>query len=235
MLETLPKFPEALTLPQQARAIVIKDQESYTAAANLKITFAGWRKKITEEFAPMKDAAHKAHKAITEKEKEYLAPVTEAEAILVGGIKRFQEEQERLRRIEQQRLEAIARAEAEVEAKRRREEAEAIRKQEEEARLNEAIATGVDEVAPLPPVEAYMEPAPYVAPVVAAPTYEKVVGTGIRRTWGARVTDIKALCRAIAAGEVPENYIEPNMTALNGRARSDKSMMRIPGVIAEEK
>ena len=47
-------FPEALALPEQAKAIVIKDAASYQVAANFKITLAGWRKKIADEFKTMK-------------------------------------------------------------------------------------------------------------------------------------------------------------------------------------
>lgn len=241
-----PVFPEALTLPEQARAIVITDQETYNTAASLKIHYAQWRKRIIDEFAPMKEAAHKAHKAITSKEAEYLAPVTEAEGILKAALIKWQDEQARLQRIEQARLEAIARAEAEADRQRREAEArvimEAERKRDEEARIAAALeaqtaGAGEETVAAIldtpvldvAPVEAYMEPAAYVAPVVAAPTYQRMVGTGIREVWGCRIVNMKQLCAAIGRGEVPENYVT-GTTALNDRARADKGMLKIPGV-----
>jgi len=234
-IEVTPEYPEALTLPEQAKAITITNAETYTQAANFKITLAGWRKKIVDEFGPMKEAAHKAHKAITAKEGEYLKPITEAEATLKTAIMKWQDEQERLRRIEQARLEAEARAAAEADRKRREEEAAAIRKAEEEAALNAAIAAGQDDVAELPPVEAYIEPVAYVPPPIAAPTYEAVKGLGITRRWGAEVTDIKKLCRAVADGVVPETYVLPNQVALNQRAQADKQAMMIPGVRSAQK
>lgn len=234
-LETTPEFPEALSLPEKAKAIVIRTADDYKQAADFKITLAGWRKKITEEFAPMKEAAHKAHKAITAKEGEYLKPITDAEATLKTSIIKWQDEQEAIRRIEQARIEAEARAAAEADRKRREEEAAAIRKAEEEAALNAAIAAGADDVAPLPPVGAYIEPAPYIPPPVAAPTYEKVTGLGITRRWSAEVFDIKKLCRAVADGVVPESYVLPNQVALNQRATADKQSMVIPGVRSAQK
>lgn len=213
---TTPEYPEALTLPEQAKAITITNAETYTQAANFKITLAGWRKKIVDEFAPMKEAAHKAHKAITAKEGEYLKPITEAEATLKAAIVKWQDEQEKLRRIEQARLEAEAREAAEADRKRREEEA-----------LNAAIAEGTEEV--------YVEPVAYVPPPIAAPTYEPVKGLGITRRWGAEVTDIKKLCRAVADGVVPETYVLPNQVALNQRAAADKQSLLIPGVKAIQK
>jgi len=215
-IEVTPEFPEALTLPEKAKAIVIRTADDYKQAAEFKITLAGWRKKITEEFAPMKEAAHKAHKAITAKEGEYLKPITDAESTLKASIIKWQDEQEQLRRIEQARIEAEARAAAEADRKRREEEA-----------LQVAIAEGTDEV--------YVEPAPYIPPPIAAPTYEKVTGLGITRRWGAEVTDIKKLCRAVADGVVPESYVLPNMPALNARASADKQSLIIPGVRSLQK
>lgn len=211
-----PEFPEALTLPEKAKAIVIRTADEYKQAAEFKITLSDWRKKIVEEFAPMKEAAHKAHKTITAKEGEYLKPITEAESTLKASIIKWQDEQESIRRAEQARLEAEARAAAEEERKRREEEA-----------LQAAIAEGAEEV--------YVEPAPYVPPPIAAPTYEKVTGLGITRRWGADVTDIKKLCRAVADGVVPESYVLPNMPALNQRAQADKQALVLPGVRSIQK
>lgn len=254
-----PSFPEALTLPEQAKAIAIRDQASYDIAAGFKKDLAGWRKRIVEEFAPMKEAAHKAHKAITAKENEYLGPILQAEGMVVVAIKRWADEQERIRMAEQRRLEEEARKAAEVDRLRREAEAKAIRDEElrvqadarakDEAlrleRAAEAERTGGDveaaldtpviEVPDVAPIEAYMAPAAPVAPTVAAPTFEAAAGLGIRRTWGAEVFSIRLLCAAVANGEVPESYVQPNIVALNTRARSDQSMMKVPGVRAVAK
>ncbi len=254
-----PSFPEALTLPEQAKAIAIRDQATYNQAADFKKNLAGWRKKIVEEFAPMKEAAHKAHKAITAKENEYLAPITQAEGMVVVAIKQWVIEQEQRRKIEQARMEREAREAAEADRLRREAEAKAIRAEElrqaEELRLKDealrleraaeaertggdvdaALNTPVIEVPEVAPIEAYIAPPAPVAPVVAAPTFEAAKGLGIRQTWGAEVTSIRLLCAAVANGEVPEFYIQANLVALNARARSDQSMMKVPGVRAVAK
>lgn len=236
MTETITKNEEvALTWADKAKALTITDSASYQVAANLKIDLATLRKAIIADNEAPKKAAAAAHKAACDHENKYLKPVQEAEAILVTSIKKWQDEQERLRRIEQARIETEARAAAEADRKRREEEAATIRKAEEEAALNAAIASGSDEVAELPPVEAYIEPAPYIPPPIAAPTYEKVTGLGITRRWGAEVTDIKKLCRAVADGVVPDSYVLPNMPALNSRAQADKQGMMLPGVRSLQK
>ncbi len=261
VVEEYPHLNEALMWPNRAKNIAIVDQATYNEMAGLKLNLAGFRKKIVEAFAPMKEAAHKAHKAVCDKENEHLKPIVEAEAIAVDSLKRWQNEQERLRRIEQARLELIAQQQAEADRQRRIAEAKAIRDEElrvqaeQQAKddaerlarayeaeaagasageLMEIINTPVVTVPEVAPIEAYIEPPAYVAPVVAAPTYARVVGTGIRETWGCRITDMKLLCAAIGRGEVPENYVT-GTTALNDRARADKSALKIPGVEAVRK
>lgn len=234
-----PQMQEALTWPEKAKAIVISNQETYDEAVAMKKGLAKLRATIVEEFKPMKEAAHKAHKAITAKEGEYLVPITTAEDYLGGGIKRFEDEQDRIRRAEQARLQKIARQQYEADRQERLRQAEIARQQEQERILAEAVqaeAMGIPvAVMELPPAEAFLEPAPYVAPVVAAPTYEKAKGTGIVRTWSAEVYDLKALVKAIADGIVPITYIDANMVALNSRARSDKQLMQVPGVRSVQK
>ncbi|NBW10803.1 MAG: hypothetical protein EBR82_22525 [Caulobacteraceae bacterium] len=246
-----PQFPEALTWPEKAKAIAITDQPSYDLAAGMKLDLTALRKKIVEEFAPMKEAAHKAHKAITSKEAEYLAPLVEAEGLLVAGLKRFMAEQERIRQEHQRAIEAEQRRLEEEDRKRRLELAKSaqeaerqriaeIRAREEAERLANAtteadLETPVFEVPELPPVEAFIAP-PTIAPApIAAPTFERTKGLGIRTTWECRVLSVKELCRAVAEGKIPDTYVLPNMVALNGRARTDKRAMSIPGCVAVEK
>jgi hypothetical protein len=250
-----PTFPEALTLPEKALGIVIRDQSTYDEAANFKKDLAAWRKRIVEEFAPMKEAAHRAHKAVTAKEGEYLAPITQAEGLIVIQLRRWADEQERIRQAEQRRLEAEARAAAEADRKRREAEAQAIRVEElrraseirakdEALRLERALeaekaggdveaalAAPILDVPEVLPVEAYMAPEAPIVAAVAAPTYEAVKGLGIPRTWRAEVFSMRLLCAAIGRGEAPFDYVKET-PALNSRARADKQLMNIPGVRA---
>jgi len=89
----------------------------------------------------------------------------------------------------------------------------------EAARVQIAEQTGV------PPEEIAM-----VAPKVEPISAPKVVA--VRTIWQAEVYDLMALLKAIVDGQQPIEYVQPNMTALNARARADKTLMKVPGVRA---
>jgi len=65
-----------------------------------------------------------------------------------------------------------------------------------------------------------------------APTFTKTKGFSSRENWSAEVTDIKALCRAVADGKTAENLVGANMPALNQMARAMKQAFNVPGVRA---
>lgn len=62
---------------------------------------------------------------------------------------------------------------------------------------------------------------------VAAPT--KLAGTVTREVWRGEVTDIKALCRAIADGHAPEDLVTVNQASLNKMATALKKLFKVPG------
>ncbi len=260
--EQYPRLNEALMWPARAKNIVIVDHATYNEMAGLKLNLAGFRKTIVEEFQPMKEAAHKAHKAVCDKENEHLKPIVEAEAIAVAAIKKWSDEQERIRQAEQRRLEAEARAREAEDRRRREEEARAaraederiaaeLRAQDEAARLaafeeaqvigasEETLAvildTPVIDVPEVAPIAAYADPVAWVPPPIAPPTFERAKGLGITRTWSAELISIRQLCRAVIENKVPETYVLANMVALNNRARTDKTAFSIPGVRAIQK
>lgn len=202
---------KALTLPEQAKAIVIVDQLSYELAAEKLLAVAAMRREITDYHAPLKAKAHEAHKAICTAEAGMLAPVTEAEAILKRAIGTYQMEQ---RRIQEERDRAA------------REESERQRIESLEASIEAAEAEG----ASVEEVQAIINQ-PMVAPVVrVAPTLQPVAGVSAAKTYRAEVVNIRELCKAVAMGQVPEAYVAANMPSLNGVARSTRGSIRIPGV-----
>jgi hypothetical protein len=210
-IETRELEQKALTLPEQAKAIIIRDQPTYELAAEKLLAVAAMRREITEYHAPLKAKAHEAHKAICNAEAGMLAPVAEAERILKTGIATYTAEQ---RRIQEQR-EREAREAADRAA------AEALEASIEAA---EAEGASVDEV------QAIIEQ-PMVAPAVyVAPTIQPVSGIGTAKTYHAELVSIRELCKAVALGQVPEAYVSANLPALNGVARSTKGSMRIPGI-----
>jgi len=73
------------------------------------------------------------------------------------------------------------------------------------------------------------------APVIATRVDKAEQSTSVRENWSAEVVDLMELVKAVAAGKVSINAIEPNATWLNGQARLEKSKLAIPGVRASVK
>jgi hypothetical protein len=200
-----------LALPDQARAIVIRDQETYELAASRLLDIAAARRVIIEYHAPLKAKAHEAHAAICKAEKGMLAPVEEAERILKTSIGAYTAEQRRIQMArEQEARDAAERARLEVlEA--------SIEAAEADGASAEEVQAIIEQPAPVPVV--------YVAPIV-----QKVSGVSTAKTYRAELVNIKLLCAAVAKGECSEAYVTANMPALNGVARSTRGSINIPGV-----
>jgi hypothetical protein len=198
----------ALSVRDEAKTLVILDQQTYDAAAAKFNGVCALEKEITRHYAPMKEAAHKAHKAVCDAERQILAPVQDAKRILSRMIGAWDDEQEQIRREEQRRLEA--------EAKRRSDE--------------DALAAAIDAEqsgADAEEIEAVLSsPAP-IQKVAAAPTYNKQVPT--RESWSAEVVSLLTLVKAAAANPAYLCYLQANETALNGAARAQKNVFSVPG------
>ena len=104
-------------------------------------------------------------------------------------------------------------------------QAEQARLRREHERAAQAAVKAAEAVAGRP-VPVLVAPAPTVVP--------KADGLGFRDQWFAMVTDLKGLVRAVADGKQPLALLEPNMTALNGLARTLKNEMAVPGVEARK-
>lgn len=227
----------ALSLPDQARFIVVRDQATLDrAAAMLTEQIKPLRAEVAATFNPVIEAAHKSHKEALAAKARVETPLIEAESILKNSVSRFAQEQERIRQAEERRMrEEAARQQAEA-LRLQREEAERIHAAEVEAELEALPLDIAPEVVreicerPAPEVEPMFAPAP-----VAQRTYTPVAGLSVRETWSAEVFDMRALARAIADGKQPVSLIDPNMAALNGMARSLKRALSIPGVRAVSK
>lgn len=204
-------------LPELAVAaeIVVRDAESYQMAGETWKSLTALEKKIKAYWEEDVSAALKLHRSLVAKRDAMLVPVGEQKNTLRLGMKTFEDEQERIRRAEQARLEEEARRAA------------------EEAALAQAVnleQNGHKEAA-----EAIIA-APVVTPAVYVPkTTPTGFGNATRRTWGAEVTDLMALVKAVAAGQVPIQAIEANSVFLNQQARALKSDLQYPGVRAVEK
>jgi ATPase subunit of ABC transporter with duplicated ATPase domains len=201
--ETESALRQELTVVQQAAVVKISDQVSYEAATKLLLErILPFRKRWEAYFEELRKPAFDAYQAVLKKFKEGDEPAEKAERYLKTEISRWDSEQERIR----QELQRKAQAEAE--------------RQERERLVAEAVFA---EEAGATDAEVVAEP--------VAPTYERVSAISKRENWKCRVTDIKALCKAIGAGKVPVNYVIPNETVLNARAKADKETLNIPGCV----
>lgn len=254
LAESLPQErleQEALTIPQRARGILVKDQASLDeAGCMLTDVIKPLRKQAAEVFNPIIAAAHKSHAEALAGKAKVEKPLIEAEDILKRSVGGYLREQERIRSEEENRLRREQREREEREAK----EAEARRIEEEKA-LNEQIAREHAEeverqLEALPantPAEVVRdictqpEPEPiriapempvFMSAVTVAPRVVTPTGVSTTQKWKAEVFSVQLLCRAIADGKIPANFIEPNMTALNAMARANKQALNVPGVRA---
>jgi hypothetical protein len=111
-----------------------------------------------------------------------------------------------------------------------------MRAREEAMRLENAetvedLDTPVFAVPEAAPLEAFIAPAAPVVQLVAAPTFDRMKGLGIRKSvYKGRVTDMKKLAAAVVAGTAPESFLTPNQPAINARVKSDGRDFKVPGI-----
>lgn len=205
---------KALTVAEQAKQIIVRDAATYTLACDTLRGVVSMRKQVAETFGPMKDAAHKAHKAVTEQERKVDTPLAEAERFLKVGIGQYQAEQERIRRAEEARLQEEAR---QAEEERARKEAEDIALQDAIEAEQNGDTKGAEAILahPVPIAPAY------VAPVVLARTVQKQEGISGRKNWKFRVTN-EAL--------IPREYLKIDDQKIGQVVRAMKQMTKIPGI-----
>ena len=183
---------EALSLPEQASAIIVKDNESYTAAAGYLKCIKLLGKSVKDHHDPIIASAHSTHSIACAARKKYLDPILQAEGIVKGEVNKYLLEQQRKEREEQARLARIAREEAEALALRMAADAEAAgEKEEAEDILNEVIEA--------PPV------------VVAPKMTPKVEGVSVKKIMRWRIKD---------ASKIKPAFMMPNEKAISGLVKS---------------
>ena len=242
---------EATALEITAKQYAIVTAQDYESAITVGRTIKEKMGKIIDFFKPIKDAAHKAHKAICDKETEALEPLKRAETSIKAEATKYLNEQERKRReaeaalrkklaeeeaarlAEAQRIEAETRkiqeeknrqlAEAaRLEAEGNRAEAEKQRRLAEESRI-QAEAMAAEAEATLNEAVS-MESLGMVATVQSeAP---KVQGAAVKKDYEIRVIEMDAVPIKIMGAiirPVDEAAIKRLVKATNGT-------VRIPGV-----
>jgi hypothetical protein len=202
---------DARTLLEQAETFRVTDPAQYCdAAIRLKSVKAKQKdlKALREAITKPMNAALAAVRDLFAKPEGALRS---AETMLKTAMDDFDAELERKRLEAQRALDEAAdreRRKLEQQAQRARDKGQS----EKAAEFNERAAM-------------------VVAPIVQQEV-PKVSGISRRQNWHAEVTDMRALVRAVADGDVPLAALEANRTFLNGQARALRAELRYPGVRA---
>jgi colicin import membrane protein len=207
--------------PTKAQGMIVNDDETNEAAAELLLGIKDLQKKVNETFDPIKKKAHETWRGICDEQAKHLKPLTDAEATLKAKIGAFHVEKQR--QIEEARRiheEEIRRAEKEA-----REAAEAQLERDIEAA--EQVGAAPEEIeamiaAPLPVAPIYVPPPPVVK---AAPK-----GIAVPMKTVATVTNMLAFVKFVAANPQFLNLLEVDQSGLNKMATAMGTAMQLPGV-----
>lgn len=203
----------AVALASTVADIVVKDSETAAIADTYSKDIRAAIKRVEGFFDPMCDAANKAHKMLTTKRGQVLAPLKTALKANDGKIVEWARVEDEKRRVETEKA---------------RREAEKI---EEDRRLElavEAADAGDTELAD----EFLSAPVNIPASSVGPPPIKTEI-KGLFDHWYAEVTNIDLLVRAWLGGGVPREAIQANESFLNKHAKDHKERFSVPGVIAK--
>lgn len=228
-----------------AEVLVIDSADMYQIAAEELQTLTTRRKRIEEWrlsiTRPMDEAKNRVMamfrtpiESIEKSERKIKSAMLDFKRAEDARLAAERAEAERKAREEREAAERLAR-EAEERAEAAREQVAAAIEQgdtEQVAQALEAEQEAVDQMRAAETTAALAEMAPSA---MARQTGARASGVATRQTWKAEVVDFKAL--VIAAGKLAETgneallaYLMPDMTALNGTARSTKGKTTLPGV-----
>ena len=197
---------EAPAMLKQAEAIVILNQSQYEGANNVLKTVKDKGRELDAKRKEITKPLDQAKRVVMDLFREPLEILTTAEKIIKRAMISYADEQDRLRREEQRKLELKAKAEED----RKRKDLE-DRAKKWAAKGDKAKAEELQEQAEDVHVDA----------PVAAPKIEKTAGVSFRESWSAKVVD---------EDKVPREYLSVNIQALNKVAQATKGAIKIPGV-----
>jgi hypothetical protein len=192
---------KALAIPEQAKLIVVTDNDTMAMADNTVDAISDMMKEVDGTFKPMADKAFAAHREITGRWKQIKQPLEDAKTYLVNQIKGYKRKVQEAVEAEQRRLAEIA------------------RKQEEERRLAEALQA--EQEGNEAEAQAIIEEEMFVpTPVVHVDT-PKVDNRRYATRWTWKVTDIN---------KVPREYLMIDQIKVNGIVRAMKGQTHIAGI-----
>ena len=205
---------EVSVVEQQASSVVVNDDASYAAAAEITKEVKRMQKKVTDYWEPLRVSTHQAYKNVTDKKKEMLDPLKSAEDILKEKMSAYADLKER-QRLEQERLMRIA---AEQEMK------------EKQAEIEQAVAEGNEVIAEYAKAEMEVMESVAKAGRIGSQT-PKAEGVAVRKGW--EIINIDS-------SKVPVHFsgveIRPvDQKLVMSLIKASKGKIQIPGVQYREK
>lgn len=165
----------ALALYEQARAMVIKNDDDYVAAGEALVRVKRGAKKVNEVFDPIVKSNYDAWKTAVAQKKKVLEPLEKAKAVIGPLMAQYQEAKE---------------------TERRRTEAQA----EEEARID--AAAGAERNGDTEEAEDILNGNTFVPPAIPQQEAPKVAGTAIRKNWTFSIVDANKIPREFLTPDI---------------------------------
>jgi len=191
----------------KATQIEVTDNETYSEAATFLKEIKTAQAAVTDTFKEMKEAAHKAHKTVCDKENQFLKPLKEAETIVKNKARIYIDICEQKKREEEAKL----RAEQQRIAEEQMAKALELEKQgkEEQAKAAYDTVTAIENLEPT-----ITQEKPQVSGISTQVAYEVVV------------TDETLVPAYVNGAEIRQI----NLSAIKQLAKATKGAIQIPGI-----
>lgn len=204
-----PSLPVAGSATAAAKAIVVDSQEMYEFADGQLVAVKRSAKLIEAKRKEIVDPINRAKDAVQALFRPVLDDLAEAENCYKRAMLGYQQEQDRMRRAEQARLDEEAR----------------VAREKLEAQAAKAAAMGRAEKAEVLAATAAVTTAP-----VATSTYVAPKGLSVKKTWKARVVDKAALLRSVLDNPSFIHLVEIDAGALDKLAKAMEGHVPLAGV-----
>lgn len=202
----------------------IKDQDTYRRVVESLPLLKRAEDKVVSFFKEMKEAANRAHKAITTKESAQLKPIVDARSRMSRLKYGYEQEQDRIRRERERELQEIERKRREEEAMAQAAEVADTQPEMAEQIIEQAIAAPTPTVV-LPSVTASVEvkgvgrsKPKYVWRFMGAPDHE----TGWKKLTPEQRQRVMSL--------IPRQYLMPDESAITAIVNGMSGNVQIPGI-----
>lgn len=104
---------EVSHIERKAQEMVIRTNEDFKEAGNAVKVVKSVQKRVEEYWEPMRKTTYDAYKSVTDHKKAMVDPLKRAEATIKGKMSDYQMAQEKIRREQEEKMRALARAEME--------------------------------------------------------------------------------------------------------------------------